>query len=119
MVLVRFPVSAERGDHVAVIGNAVPGQRLATNATLMPQLVDISGARVVGRDSIGNAVLEITNSATAPSTTITIRAAHPWPVVLGRVLAVIGLMGLLANLIAIVAGWRRRQQPATAETAVA
>jgi hypothetical protein len=119
---VHFPVSAEDGDRAKITVDAIPGQLLGTNAMVMPPLVDVSGARIVGRDMIGNAVLEIADDVTPGAAIITIRAAHPWPVVLGRMLSVVGLLGLLANIAALASAGRRRSRErstAAAETVLA
>ena len=77
---------------------------------IMPPLVTIDGARFVGHSSDGYAVLEVTDTTTPGSSTITVTAAHPWPVTLGRVLSVVGLAGLLANAVAIAIAPRRRRR---------
>jgi hypothetical protein len=108
--LVSFPTSAEQGDRASVTVQALPGEPLATNATLMTRLVHIDGARVVGRDVDHRAILQVAQDATPGAAQITIRAANPWPVTLGRVLSLLGLLGLLANVIAMVTDHRRRRR---------
>jgi hypothetical protein len=103
-----FPPNAERGDRVSATVVAGPRQRVITNLALMPPLVKLSGARVAGHDTSGRIILDLPDRPNAA--TITIRAAHPWPVVLGRALSIIGLAGLLANAIAMVFARRRRDR---------
>jgi hypothetical protein len=107
-----FPVRAERGDHTTVTVGVAPGQTISTNIALMPPLVKITGARVVGRDAVGWAILKVADDATPNAARITIRPAQPWPVLLGRALTAIGLGGLLANAIAMAITHRRRQKHA-------
>jgi F0F1-type ATP synthase assembly protein I len=106
-VIVGFP-SAERGDRTSRTLSSTTGQQIMTNLMIMPPLVTIDGARLVGHSSDGYAVLEVTDTTTPGSSTITVTAAHPWPVTLGRVLSIVGLAGLLANAIAIAPRRRHR-----------
>jgi hypothetical protein len=106
--MLAFSPSAERGDHASVTVGAVPGDRVPTNFAGMPELVRVDGARIVGRHVSGRAVMQIAQDATPGAATVTIRAASPWPVALGRVLSVLGLLGLLANGVALVLARRRR-----------
>lgn len=108
--MLAFPTSAERGDRTSVTVAALPGDLMATNFAGMPQLVHIDGARIIGRITNDRAVVQIAQDATPGAATVTIRAASPWPVALGRVLSVLGLLGLLANGVALALARRRRSR---------
>jgi hypothetical protein len=107
-VMLAFSASAERGERASITVPMQPGQRFVTNAMIMPQLVHIDGARILGRHSSGRAIVQIADDATPGAAQLTIRAANPWPVALGRVLSFAGLLGLLANVIAVMLVRRRR-----------
>jgi hypothetical protein len=122
VAFVAFPTSAERGDRVSgTLPPRLAGKRIVANLTIMPPLVTIIGARLAGHSVYGYAVLEVTDTTPPDSPRITIKAAHPWPVVLGRALTAIGLLGLLANAVALGfaqrrRGRERRERAAMAET---
>ena len=92
---VRFsPALAEREDRVAATVDAQPGDFVSTNLKVSPKLVHIEGASIVARSDFGNAFLEIAPDAKPGAARIVVTTAHPWPVVLGRVLTMLGLLGL-------------------------
>jgi hypothetical protein len=71
----------------------------------MPALVTIEGATLIGDhttqhdgDVRRHAVLRIDPGATPGAARITIRAAHPPAVTIGRVLSLVGILGLLVGL---------------------
>jgi hypothetical protein len=106
---VNFPVTAEHGNEASLTLPPIVGQRVVTNVVVMPPLVTITGADFVGHSKYGGAIFQVTDTTTPGSATITVKAAHPWPVTLGLVLSIIGLLGLLANAIAIALAHRRRR----------
>jgi hypothetical protein len=89
---------AERDGRTTVVSDAQPGELLATNAAALPELVKLEGARFAGVDQTLHNVIEVDRDARPGAARITISAATPWPVVLGRVLTVAGLLlfGLVA-----------------------
>ena len=92
---VRFsPVIAEREDRVEATVNAQPGDFVATNLKVSPKLIHVAGASIVARSDFGNAFLEIAPDAKPGAAHIVVTTAHPWPVVLGRILTLLGLLGL-------------------------
>jgi hypothetical protein len=105
--VVQFPTDGEHGRTVKVTVAASPGARIQTNIITMPQLVHLEGARFVGRQEIGQAVLQITKEVKPGTAVLTLRAAHPWPVVWGWILSVVGLAGLALNGAAIALAGRR------------
>ena len=88
---------------------AKPGDRLQTNIMTMPQLVQLDGARIVARQGLGNAVIQVSKDVKPGRVVLTLRAAHPWPVVGGTILSLVGLAGLALNGVAIAMGARRRR----------
>jgi hypothetical protein len=94
---VAFPAGdAERGGTTTVVADAQPGELLATNASALPDLVEIDGARFAGVDQTLHNVIRVDRSATPGAARITLRAAHPWPVVVGRILSLAGLLAFAA-----------------------
>jgi hypothetical protein len=105
--VVRFPTDGERGHAVKVTVAASSGDYLQTNIITMPQLVELDGARFVGRQEVGQAVVQVTKEVKPGTAVLTLRAAHPWPVVWGWILSVVGLAGLALGGIAIALAGRR------------
>ncbi len=100
---------AERTDRAEATVDAQPGEYVWTNLKATPELVSVAGARFVARDPGGNAFLEIAPDATPGAARIVVTTAHPWPVMLGRLLTLLGVLGLAAVGIAVLARtWRSR-----------
>jgi hypothetical protein len=99
------PTVAERTDHAEATVDAQPGDYVWTNLKASPELVHVSGASFVARDPGGNAFLEIAPKAKPGAAHIVVTTAHPWPVMLGRVLTLLGALGLAGVGVAL---WRRR-----------
>jgi hypothetical protein len=102
---------AERTDRAELTVNAQPGEYIWTNLKASPELVHVAGARFVARDPGGNAFLEIDPDATPGAAHVVVTTAHPWPVMLGRLLTLLGLLGL-AGVGAVVGAraWRSRDR---------
>jgi hypothetical protein len=107
--LVRFPVTAERGDRAEVIVDVQPGQYLRTNIFTMPELVRLQGARFVAREPSGALILQVAGDVQAGPARIALSAARPWPVTLGWVLTGVGFAALAANGAGGALGARRRR----------
>jgi hypothetical protein len=99
---------AEREDRVEATVNAQPGDFVSSNLKVSPKLVNVAGASIVARSQFGNAFLEIAPGAKPGAARIVVTTAHPWPVSLGRVLTLLGLLGLLAVGAALL---RREMRP--------
>jgi hypothetical protein len=97
--------------HASVVVRLRPGQLVDTNIRGGPDLVHVTGARIVGSDPVANDVLEVggrdgasgkvsvaRRGARAVRATISVSPAHGLPVVLGRLLALVGALVLLAEL---------------------
>jgi hypothetical protein len=115
---VTFPLDQIHHDRVTITATASPGQLLDTDLIVMPALIHVEGARIVGSvtaptNTTGlqrRAVLQVDRDATPGAARITVGAAHPPAVAIGRLLSVLGLVGLLAGFVVAVAGaWRTRR----------
>jgi hypothetical protein len=85
---------AEREDRAEATVNAQPGDFVSSNLKVSPQLIHVTGASIVARSDFGNAFLEIDGDAKPGAAHIVVTTAHPWPVMLGRILSLLGLLGL-------------------------
>ncbi len=105
---VRFPaVTAAHEDRVEATVNAQPGDFVLSNLKVSSHLVHITGASIAARSEIGNAYLQIDANAKPGAAHIVVTTAHPWPVVLGRLLTLLGLLGLAGVGVALLARARR------------
>ncbi len=105
---VRFPPAmAEHEDRTEATVKAQPGDLILSNLKASPELLQVSGARIVSRSDFGDAYLEIDADAKPGAAHIVVTTAHPWPVVVGRLLTLLGLLGLAAVGLALVARGRR------------
>jgi hypothetical protein len=113
---VRFPPESVRHDRASIVVREAPGQRVDTNIRSAPELVHVSGARIVGADLEANDVLEIGAGSgggsghpgtgrghPAAAGRISVSAANSPPVVAGRVLSAIGLATLALELLVLAA----------------
>jgi hypothetical protein len=108
-------------DHLDATVNARPGEVIYIDLMTSPQLVDIDGARVVGRWAVPSKdpgrqprwylALRIDDDATPGKARITVHEARSLPIVGGRIISTLGLLGLGANaaVIALAALRRRRE----------
>jgi hypothetical protein len=108
---VKFPPTAVQGDHAAESVHLTGGLLFDTNIRSAPDLVHITGARIVGADSQADDVLEINHGTNTPpppaapgsapvlrSGRVTVSPADSLPVVAGRLLTVAALVVLAAEL---------------------
>jgi hypothetical protein len=115
---VEFPARALRGDAVSEIVHLHPGQLVYSNLAGGPDLVHITGAKIVGIESEGNDVLEIGPVPTAaptgpvptiaptarqgrraPVQSIAVSPAESLPIVLGRLISLIAIAVLAIELV--------------------
>jgi hypothetical protein len=94
--------TAEREDRAEATVDAQPGDFVSSNLKVSPHLIHISGASIVARSDFGNAFLEIDADAKPGAAHIVVTTAHPWPVVLGRILTLLGLLGLAGIGVALL-----------------
>jgi hypothetical protein len=105
--LVSFPATQIRDDSVTVTVNAEEGQLAATNLITIPELVKITGARIVSTLPGRWAVVKIDRGQAPGKATITVTRSSSPAVRIGRLLSLLGLGGLAAA--AVTAAWRAAQ----------
>jgi hypothetical protein len=96
---VYFPPTAVRHDHASMIVHLPPGQTVNSNIAGGPEMVRVTGARIVGIGAEGNDVLEV-DAGTAsrrpkssvPTETISLSPADSLPVVSGHLLTLIAVI---------------------------
>ena len=98
---------------------AAPGELIYTSLLTPPRLIDVKGAQVIGRWSapwyLGwqkrwGLVLKIDQNATPGKAHLVIREANSLPIIGGRIVSILGLLGLLANAALIARTGRRRRR---------
>jgi hypothetical protein len=107
--------------HGAVTGNiaAKPGELIYTNVLTPSRMVHVEGVRIVGRWSVPwyrdwqkrwGLVLKVNQDATPGKAHIVIREADTLPILSGRIISILGLLGLAANAAVLtLIAWRRRR----------
>lgn len=121
--LLRITRATLKGGSVNGHIPAAPGELVYTNVLTPSRMVHVEGARIVGRwpapwfpdwqDRWG-LVLKVNQDATPGKAHLVIREARSLPIVGGRIIAILGLLGLAANAAVMGrAGWRRRRQGAS------
>lgn len=118
--VLRASPAAIHDNRLAATVRMRPGQLVYTNIGGGPDLLRISGARVVGRDAGYHLVLAIGPPSATPSAhprtalaadRIAIAPADPPPVALGRLLSVAAVAVLALELAWLLCGsWRRRRR---------
>jgi len=110
---VYFSPSEIHGDHISGTVHMPPGQLVHTNIGGGPELVHVTGARIVGIDTEGNDMLEVGSTAVSaqtatrsdasvPTKTIAVSRASSSPVVVGRLLSVGAVIVLVLELVVFV-----------------
>jgi hypothetical protein len=108
LLQLKFPATQIRNDSITVTVNADEGQLMATNLLTIPELVQITGAHIVGAVGVW-AVLKVDRGRVPGQATITVTQRSPPAVRIGRVLSLLGLGGVVAVVsTAGVGTWRRR-----------
>jgi hypothetical protein len=103
------PNMAEQTDRATTTVDAQPGEFVMSNLKASNPLIKVEGAKIAARDQAGNAFLEIDQDAKPGAAKITVTTTHPFPVVAGRLVTLVGLLGLMT--VAVVLFWRRRRTP--------
>jgi hypothetical protein len=95
---IYFPPTAVHNDRTSMVVHLRAGQLVASNVDAGPELVHVSGAKIVGLDPEGNDVLQIDRAAhgtaqtgSRQAETISLSTARSLPVVLGRLLSLIAV----------------------------
>lgn len=95
---VEFLSSGIRNDHVTIQIDHPPGELIDTNLAGAPYLVSVTGARMVGRDSAGHMVMQVTASRSLSGEQISLSRSSRLPVVLGRTVTMLALAFLTLGL---------------------
>jgi len=114
---IEFPLSAVHGDRVSAVVSLPPGQLVDSNVGGGPELVKVTGARIVGVDPGFNDVLEVGRPARAsgsgaPVQTISLSTADGAPIVVGRLLTLAAILVLLGQFAALAVRRLRRRPTA-------
>jgi hypothetical protein len=110
--LVQFPISmVESKGRASAVVQVPPNRLVATNIRGGPNLVSVTGAKIVGMDKQYDDVLEVAPSATVAQSasatdtrtpgmtaTISVGPADPFPVVAGRAISLIALVVIAGEL---------------------
>jgi hypothetical protein len=98
---------------------ASPGELIHTSVLTPSRMIHVEGAQIVGRSPAPwfrdwqdrwGLVLKVNQDATPGKAHIVIREARTLPIVGGRIISVLGLLGLAASAAVMArAGWRRRR----------
>jgi hypothetical protein len=110
MPRVQFDAKVAQDKHkVSAKILASPGQYVASNLKAATWLIKVDGARIVATDDAGNSILEVQGQPDAKgNVTITAQSKSPWPVIVGRILTLFGLLTLAYGLVRLV---RARRGP--------
>jgi hypothetical protein len=115
MIFTRQGVDHDRIDTTVA---ARPGDVLFTDVMVPAAMIDIQGAHVVGRwlwrpwkagwQRCSYLVLQVDGDAVPGQAHITMREARTLPITGGRILSILGLLGLAANAVVILRARRQR-----------
>jgi hypothetical protein len=100
MPLVQFPIAtvASRG-RASAVARVPPNRLVASNIRAGPNLVSVTGAKIVGIDKQFDDVLELTPTDGPQSTaTVSVAPADPLPVAAGRTISLIALIVIAGEL---------------------
>jgi hypothetical protein len=96
-----------------------PGGLIFANLMTPPQLIEVKGARVIARRALPpinanwhqrwHLVMQVDEDATPGAARIVIREAQTPPIVGGKILSMLGLIGLATNTVLIALAARRRR----------
>jgi hypothetical protein len=115
--IVRFTRASIHHDRLEVTVRAQPREIIYMNVMAIAPMVDIEGAHIVGRwarrpvnttwQPYWYLALQVDDDATPGRAHITVRESHALPIVGGRIISILGLLGLAANAVVVVRGRRR------------
>lgn len=100
------PTEAEQENRAVATVDAQPGEYVWSNLKVSNPLIEVEGATIAARDANGNAFLEVDDDAKPGAAKITVTAAEPFPVKAGRLVTLVGLLGLIS--VGVVLLRRRR-----------
>jgi hypothetical protein len=117
---IDFPRGLARHGRIDIKFPAKPGDVFYTNIMTPPQMISVQGARIVGRWAAPplnpgwqrpwQLALQIDETAKLGRAHLVIREAQTLPIVGGKILSVLGLLGLAANAVVIGRARRRRRR---------
>lgn len=109
MPRLQFDAVKAQKDHAAsATVQASPGQYVSSNLKAATWLLKLDGAHFVAIDAAGNGVLEVDKADANGVAHISVKATNPAPVVVGRILTLVGILGLAFGAGAVVRQRRRR-----------
>jgi hypothetical protein len=118
--VVAFKRSDVHRDRFETTFRARPRDIIYLDLMAISQMIDVQGARVVGRWPAEPynpgwqlrwfLALQINDDATPGRAHVVIREARTLPIVSGRIISILGLLGLAANAAVIARGHRRRRE---------
>jgi uncharacterized membrane protein len=103
---VAFPAPKARAGRLSVPVQGPPGTYVLTNITGVWALLDLRGARFFGVGAGGRAIVQLTGR----DGTISVDAANPPAVIVGRLISFLGLALVAANFVLIAAAALRRRR---------
>jgi hypothetical protein len=103
---VAFPAPRAHAGRLSVPVQGPPGTYVVTNITGVWALLDLRGARFFGVDDVGHAIVQLTGR----DGTISVDAAHPPAVIVGRLISFLGLALVAVDLVLIAAAALRRRR---------
>jgi hypothetical protein len=115
---IYFPPASIHGERTSKLVHLAPGQAAYTNIGGGPELVHVSGARIIGRDLEGNDVVQIEPPAGsraaserhgAPAEVVSVSPASGLPIVLGRLLTLAAAVLAAAELLVLLVREFRRE----------
>lgn len=110
---IAFPADEIHDEHITKVVHMTPHQLVYTNIGGGPELVHVTGAKIVGLSPEGLDVLEIDPSArpssdgSTPTEVISLSSADSLPVGIGRVLSLLGILSLVSVFALLVLRSRR------------
>ncbi len=116
MTKIKFPSGVLHGNRTSVTVHLSPGQLIDTNLYTYSNMVHVAGAKMLGIDDEGFAVLKVgparlTRPAGArralQTETISLSPASPLPIALGRIITLGAALALIARFALLVGRSRR------------
>ena len=101
-------VKAQKDHRASATVQASPGQYVSSNLKAATWLLKLKGAHFAATDQAGNGILEVDQTDANGVAHISVEATNPPPVVIGRILTLVGLLGLAFGAATLVRRGRRR-----------
>ena len=101
-------VKAQKDHRASATVQASPGQYVSSNLKAATWLLKLKGAHFAATDQAGNGILEVDQADANGVAHISVEATNPPPVVIGRILTLVGILGLAFGAATLVRRGRRR-----------